>query len=231
MISIYKITNPAGNIYIGQTKDLKKRFQYYQSKSCRCQVKLCNSIKKYGWEKHQFEILEEVSSIQASAREIYWIEKFKTNYKRYPEDNGLNLTDGGENNKGNNIRRVYEYTLSGEFVKEWASQADAIREYKISQNHIPQACMGKLKTFAGRRWSYKKVDCLEPIKKRRSDVKYTDIYQIDLKGKIVKQWNNIGEIVKQLSASYAGVTNCINKKRPTYKGYKWVKKEDYGAFV
>lgn len=231
MSKIYKITNPSGNIYIGQTKDLTKRLKYYQSQSCKCQVKLCNSIKKYGWDKHIIEILETVPNDKVCEREIYWIEKFKTNYKRYPEYNGLNLTDGGQNNKGNNIRRVYEYTLSGEFIKDWACQADAVREYKLIQNHIPQACKGILKTFAGRRWSYEKFDRLEPIKKRRSDVKYVDIYQIDLSGNIIKQWNNIGEIVKELSATYAGITNCINNKRPTYKGYKWIKKENYDTFV
>ena len=224
---IYKITNPSGHIYIGQTKDLKKRFQYYQSKSCKCQVKLCNSIKKYGWDSHNIEILEAVDVKKACVREIYWIEQYKTNYKRYPEHNGLNLTDGGQNNKGNNIRRVYEYDLDGQFIKEWACQADAVREYNLSQNHIPQACTGKLKTFAGRRWSYEKKDKLPPLKKRRSDVKYLDIYQIDIDGLVIKLWNNVGEIVRSYNYQYAGVIKCLNGLRPTYKGFRWVTKEIY----
>jgi group I intron endonuclease len=232
MISIYKITNPSGNIYIGQTKNLKKRFQYYQSRSCECQVKLCNSIKKHGWDNHKVEILEETTQEKASLREIYWIELFKTNYKRYPESNGLNLTDGGENNKGNNIRRVFEYTLAGEFVKEWASQADAVAAYNFGQNHIHQACSGKLHTVGGKRWTYEKVDKLEPIKKRRSDVKYTDIYQFTKDGSFIKVWNNVGEIVAAFQGSYAGVSACLKGLRPTYKGYKWsLKKEMYDKVV
>lgn len=221
---IYKIISPSNRIYIGKTKNINKRISYYKKAFCKTQSLLYNSIIKYGWEKHNFEIIEQTVSSKISEREIYWIMYYKSNIKRHPEYNGLNLTDGGENNKGNNIKKVYEYDLEGNFIREWVSQQDAVNFYKMKVNHIPGACKGRLKTFAGKRWSYNKLNKLPLLKNRRSDTKYYNIYQLSKDGKIIKVWNTIGEIVKELYFSYAGVINCINKKRPSYKGYKWILK-------
>ncbi len=57
MIGIYKITNPKGKIYIGQSIDIYDRITYYKNLNCKKQTKLYNSIKKYGWENHKFEII------------------------------------------------------------------------------------------------------------------------------------------------------------------------------
>lgn len=230
--SIYKITNPTGSIYIGQTKDTVKRFQYYRSGQCKCQQKICNSIKKYGWENHIVEILETIHEDLISEREIYWVSFYKCNYRRHPKVNGLNLTDGGETNMGKCIRRVYEYTIVGDFVREWDSQIEAVKFYHIAQNHIFQVCSGKQKTCAKRRWSYTKEEFLEPIRERRKGTKYFDIYQLDCKtGSIIRLWNNIGEIVRDMDLQYIGITNCFTGRLKTYKGYKWILKENYHGEV
>lgn len=59
MIGIYKITNPEGKVYIGSSANIEKRLRYYNSKSIRKQTKIFESIKKYGFENHKIEILEE----------------------------------------------------------------------------------------------------------------------------------------------------------------------------
>ena len=43
MIGIYKITNPIGQVYIGQSKDIKKRFTYYTNKSCKKTINCQNN--------------------------------------------------------------------------------------------------------------------------------------------------------------------------------------------
>lgn len=76
MIGIYKITSPNGKVYIGQSRDLKKReLQYskYLKRHCR-QLKLVNSINKYGWELHIFEIIEYCDFDLLNIRERYWQE-------------------------------------------------------------------------------------------------------------------------------------------------------------
>lgn len=72
IIGIYKITSPSGKIYIGSSKNIKKREFYYNSVSCKNQTKIYNSIKKYGWEAHLFEIIEECSLEELYKKEIYY---------------------------------------------------------------------------------------------------------------------------------------------------------------
>ena len=61
MTGIYKITSPTRKIYIGSSINIYNRIKYYKSLNCKGQTKLYNSIKKYGWENHLFEIVCECS--------------------------------------------------------------------------------------------------------------------------------------------------------------------------
>lgn len=70
---IYKITSPTGKIYIGQTNNIKRRFNEYRSiRNVDNQPKLYNSLKKYGWKSHNFEIIEECEFDELLCRERYW---------------------------------------------------------------------------------------------------------------------------------------------------------------
>ena len=77
--SIYKLTSPSGKIYIGQTRNLKKRFAAYRNANCIKQHKLYNAILKYGWEAFNVELLFTASVIsQESLNELetYYISKY-----------------------------------------------------------------------------------------------------------------------------------------------------------
>ena len=56
LCGIYKITNPKGKVYIGQSIDIKSRFDGYRrlSKDTRGQILLWRSFEKYGVGKHKF---------------------------------------------------------------------------------------------------------------------------------------------------------------------------------
>lgn len=71
---IYKITSPTNKIYIGQSININKRFKDYindKSKYCN-QIRLLNSINKYGIDKHVFEIIEECNIENLNKKERYW---------------------------------------------------------------------------------------------------------------------------------------------------------------
>lgn len=57
MSGIYKITNPNGKVYIGQSVNVEKRLSHYKRLDCKEQPKLLNSLKKYGVKNHIFEII------------------------------------------------------------------------------------------------------------------------------------------------------------------------------
>ena len=72
LIGIYKITNPKGKIYIGQSINIEKRKGSYEHARCKGQPKIYYSIKKYGWENHIHEIIEECSKEMLNERETFW---------------------------------------------------------------------------------------------------------------------------------------------------------------
>jgi group I intron endonuclease len=73
MIGIYRITNPKGEVYIGQSRKVEKRIKYYNSiNSSAGQVKLYNSFLTYGIENHKFDIVEECDVLDLNIRERYW---------------------------------------------------------------------------------------------------------------------------------------------------------------
>lgn len=61
MIGIYRILNPNGKSYIGQSVDIESRWNKYKKypHDIKNQTKIYNSILKHGIENHRFEILEE----------------------------------------------------------------------------------------------------------------------------------------------------------------------------
>ena len=82
---IYKITNPNDKIYIGKSIDIEKRLKAYSKAYCEQQKGIYASIKKYGWDVHTFEVLEECDVNQMNIRERFYQDKYKV------IEEGLNL--------------------------------------------------------------------------------------------------------------------------------------------
>jgi group I intron endonuclease len=99
MIGIYKIINPSGKIYIGESINIKERWDNYKRLECKRQRKLYYSLNKYGYDNHIFEILMECKSedlkyFESCFQEIYvCVEK------------GLNLRYTGRDEK----KQVWSY--------------------------------------------------------------------------------------------------------------------------
>jgi group I intron endonuclease len=74
MIGIYKITNPNGKTYVGQSINIEKRKKSYFSmhKRNNQQIILHRSFLKYGVENHKFEVIEECTFDLLNERERYW---------------------------------------------------------------------------------------------------------------------------------------------------------------
>lgn len=97
MIGIYKITNQLnGKIYIGQSNDIIRRWNYYKNppNSLGYKSLIIAAIQKYGIDNFKFEVIEECSVEELNVKEIYWI-AFYDSY-----NNGYNLTRGGDHNIG-----------------------------------------------------------------------------------------------------------------------------------
>jgi group I intron endonuclease len=86
MTGIYKITSPSGKIYIGQSICIERRKKRYAKLACKGQIKIYNSLVKYGFSEHIFEVIEECSEEELNTRERYWQDFYDV-----LGENGLNL--------------------------------------------------------------------------------------------------------------------------------------------
>jgi len=103
---IYKITSPSGKIYVGKTYDINKRLSDYRYKRFNSKKSIIrDSVNKYGWDNHIFEVIEECDESLLNEREIFWIKELDT----YLTPNGMNLTKGGDGQRNSwkhDIERV-----------------------------------------------------------------------------------------------------------------------------
>lgn len=102
---VYKVTNPEGKVYIGQSCDIYRRFREYRGLRCKGQVKLFYSLTKYGSDAHEYLILEEVDT--ASSQDFldqleikYW------NLYRELEVDLLNLREPGKGGRHSEETRL-----------------------------------------------------------------------------------------------------------------------------
>jgi group I intron endonuclease len=92
MKGIYKITNPKGKVYIGESVDINKRWNQYKNGHYQKQWKLARSIEKYGWDMHRVEVLEACDTDSLMERERYW----QLTYNSVKDGLNLKLTGVGE---------------------------------------------------------------------------------------------------------------------------------------
>lgn len=94
MIGIYKITNPIGEVYIGQSTNIEKRLKTYTyNKGANTQTKLKMSFLEYGVNNHKFEIIKECKIEKLNEYERFYQEFYNCVEK------GLNCRFTSDNNK------------------------------------------------------------------------------------------------------------------------------------
>lgn len=85
---IYKIVNPSGKVYIGQSVNVNTRLKQYKNlKNCQQQRLLYNSFLKYGVSNHIFSIVEFCEISLLNEREFYRIEIYNCLNRKF----GLNI--------------------------------------------------------------------------------------------------------------------------------------------
>jgi len=128
IIGIYKITNPKGRIYIGQSTDIYARWNSYKSENCKTQILLYNSLKKHGWDAHAKEIfLCEESKL--NELEIYYIQLFQTLNSKY----GMNCRGGG-NHGGKHSDKTKELLRIAKLGKPNSQQSkDKVKKTAIER--------------------------------------------------------------------------------------------------
>lgn len=227
--TIYKITNPAGRVYIGQTQDLNKRVYQYSIGSCSNQRYLYNSIRKYGWSNHKMEIIYQgpITDLGLNQLEIHYIRIYNS-YK-----GGLNLTEGGGGMRG--------YKASEETK---AKQSAAHRGKKLSNEHkaklsaagrgrtLSQETKAKLSTAnKGKKLSNEhkaKLSAAKKGKRRSEEVvakkaasQMVAITQYDKQGNYIASWISIKDAASFLGMYSSSIVGCLKGRVRSAGGFSW----------
>lgn len=129
IIGIYKIISPSKKVYIGQSKNIEKRFSSYKCLGCKSQTHIYNSLKKYGVKKHKFEIIHQCEVSELNDLEIYYIDI----YQSFNSNFGLNLRSGGKCkiNVSDETKAKLSNSRKGRVMSE--KTKDILRQYRMNQ--------------------------------------------------------------------------------------------------
>ena len=138
---VYEILNLVNwKRYFGKAGDYEARWTWHCNTATRNNPRdmqpIHYSLRKYGLENFQFNVIFEFETEQESFnKEIELIAKFKTNICRYGSEFGYNLTDGGEGFSGNIQSKESREKLSNHKKGEKNPQAKLtekdVKEIKI----------------------------------------------------------------------------------------------------
>jgi group I intron endonuclease len=227
---IYKITSPTGRIYVGQTSRLSDRVSAYRNCNMNRQEILKNSILKHGWDKHNFEVIEECTTDTVNEREIYWIQELQSYY--YANSLGMNMTFGGGGCRGRKD--------TNEVKKKRALSNTGRKHTEKSKQLISFSKKGKVKPRLGilhREDTKLKISAAKTGVKQTADTvtarvqsmkenflkNYGGVLQIDPNtNKIVNEWiNTVKEISKLNGWADSHIIKCLKNKTATAYGFIW----------
>lgn len=251
---IYTLADPeSGEIrYIGKTvKTLKARLTDHLYSIKRESNYRSNWIKSI-INRDLIPIIEELEICTwdiSQQREMYWISQFKVwGFKL------VNLTEGGEGCIGrkynlktidkikkSSSKKVYQYSLDGNFIKEWKSSTEAGKSLGKTNSKICSCARGKRNKAYGFIWNYKKLKKVEPYKKiviisenQKENLKLINskpVLQYDKNNNFIREWESAKKAAKELGLNYIAIINYINGKRINHRNknktgeYIWKRKK------
>lgn len=224
MIGIYKITNPNGKVYIGQSKNINKRKAEYKRLDCKGQVYIYNSLLKYGFDNHTFELLWS-SEDTTNAKDI--LNEFERDFI-YLYDciapNGMNLKAGGDYAPLSEVSKA-KISKSNSGKKRSEEVKARCRENMLGKKMSAEtrvkmslACRGK------NHWTYgiKKEDNPNYGQKRvysGSNIKSVDRYNIE--GTLVDSFISVRSAASITNINCGSISKVCTAGRGTAGGYFW----------
>jgi group I intron endonuclease len=227
---IYKITSPTGRIYIGKTTRLNDRISYYRNNNNKSQKMISNSISKYGWDNHIFEVIDESPIDILNDLEIKYIKEY--NSFHYDNSEGMNLTRGGEGLSG---RKLSAETIAKQIAKRIGTKRSDVTKKLMSdlKKGKTPSCTLNPKTeyflqqarqnMLGRIVSEDEKNKRKQTRLDRLIKQHESILQINPENNIiVKEWVMLPKDIAHIfSIDDTNIVKCLNGKLNTCRGYIW----------
>ena len=229
--SVYRLTNPKGKSYIGLTCNIKKRKSEYEREAVKTQPMVYNSLRKYGFKNHRFDIIDEFDSdaAYAQSREIFWIRTCMTHAKKWQEYGlgGLNLTDGGDGALGTKMsdanREMHRNRRIGKKLSEETKRKIGAKskgnKYCLGQKQTPERVAHRTKFVIGNKWG---KGPSENNKKAIAASRYKIMKTIlvyDKNGVFLQEILGINVAAKILNISAIGIKKVLSGEYKQNKGF------------
>lgn len=208
---VYCTTNIInGKKYIG--KSVSERPGYLGSGKA-----FLNAVKKYGKKNFKKQVL-------AQTEDKYFLNELEQYYINYYNAIAsplfYNITAGGEG--GNTFqsyktkKKVYQFDIYGNLIKEWDSATTASKQLNLNRSRIVTECKDG-GSYNYSLWAHTSQYIQKNVKPRIRK----KIIQKTLDNKIVKVWECLIDIQKQLNFNKANVLKVLQNKNKTMYGFKW----------
>lgn len=227
---IYKITNPKGQVYIGQTVNFQQRYYYYLTAPFKDQPRIKESFNEFGdIEKHKFDIVEQCPINKLDEKELYW-----GLFYDVLGDNGLNCRLGhGKGNLRESTKDLIREKLTGKKQSEYT--INKRREKLTGQKRNNETCslmkekkIGFEITWGDKISNSKKLNPYVPTSTHIENVKKAlciPILQFDKQNNFIKEYSSAAEAEKHIGVKRDNICSVLKGKSKTAGGYIWKYKE------
>lgn len=218
---IYKITNKINNkIYIGlTTHSVNWRWQQHINVAKCPKHKDYNNvfkkaIRKYGENNFTVETIDQADSLEElKEKEQYWIKYYNCAYIN--GGYGYNGTLGGDKPTvaGTQIYKVNIYTNQIEESFDYVADAEkAYPHLDIFSTIDHRSGNGWTEAPPNSGYTFVRAEEYNTFNENTLKEKFNVICQLDLNGKLIKYWNCLNEIERQLGISHGDLSACLSKK-------------------
>ena len=223
--AIYKIENPNGRVYVGVTSNFKNRMRNYRVGK-QSQPLISRSISKYGLESHSITVLEEFQSdtVIALSKEMFWVRSYMSNRCKWPEINGMNLTDGGDGTIGFKLtdekRKAMSQAFKGfkhtEETKKKIGAASRGNKYRLGYKMSKEQIEHRSSKIRGRKIAGEQ---LEAQRRRIVKIFGKPIVAYTTDGVFVKEFAMIKDAKEELRVKGAGVNRVLSGQFKQTNGF------------
>lgn len=119
---------------------------------------------------------------------------------------------------------IKQYTMNGEFVKEYESAEYVYRMYGFNAPSIRQCCKYSRRSSDGFIWQYSDVELTEEYIQWCNNGlrdRFVPVTQYTLGGELIKEFDSMTLASESTGISVQGISNCCNNINKTSGGFIW----------
>jgi len=223
---IYGLIDPRNNEirYIGKTKNPKSRLSGHITESKDIEV-VNYRIK---WIRKLISLDLKPNIVFLKVCSVNDFVKYETEYIKIYSNNRLANSDetgqGNTNRKRevldrqseNSGKKVYQYDLDSNFIKEFRSARTAASELNLNHGNISRCCNGIFEHSGGYIFRYEKLDTIEKVESPNAVKK--QVIEVDSNGTEINRWVSIMDCSRDAKLDHGNLSRVCNGKLQSIKG-------------